>query len=801
MPAQSFDRESPAAIAPAWRPAENFPAFRIAAFALGKGGSLGAFAIPDRDRNAALMMKMPVVLFLSASLLSVLPTHAQEQRQQPRPKEVDQWHLQHFPFDDPSLAPEKRIDDLLSRMTVDEKIDCLGTITGVPRLGVPNIGSSEGIHGVVQRQARFGREPITTTQFPQPPGMGETWDPDLVRQAAGVEGYEARFISQTEKYNRQILMLWGPQSDLDRDPRWGRSEEVYGEDPFFNGTMAVAFSRGLEGDDPKYWQAAPLLKHFLANENENGRNYTSSNFDERLFWEYYSVPFRMAFTEGGAKAVMASYNAWNGTPMAVNPILRSIVIDKWGVDVISSDGGAVKLLVSPRKLFPNQEAAVVACLKAGINQYLDVYQGELHAALKDGSITEADLDNALRRKFRIELKLGLLDPPDMVPYTKIKDSPEPWNTDRDRGISKKIALESVVLLKNQNNLLPLDKTKIKSIAVIGPLANVVHWDWYGGTPPYATTPLKGIQDEVGPDVKVNFAAYDTESGEDDAMKAASESDVAVVVVGNDPTCGDEAHGWYNSPTEGGGITLPCTVPSDGREGRDRETIDLYQEQIIKQVMIKNPKTIVMLISSFPYDINWTEANVPAILHMAHSSQDEGTALAQIVFGDYNPGGHLVETWPKSADQLPPRMDYNIRDGYTYMYFKGEPLYPFGFGLSYTTFKFSNLRTSATRLAKDGTVMVSVDVTNTGSRSGDAVVQLYVKHLHSAVERPREELEGFQRVTIDAGQTKTVDIALPASRLGYWDTKTHAFRVEAEPVSLMVGDSSANLPLSATVHVE
>ena len=235
-----------------------------------------------------------------------------------------------YPFSDPNLPAEKRIDNLLSLMTTEEKINCLGTRTGVPRLGVPNIGSSEGIHGVVQRQARGRLQPITTTQFPQPPGMGETWDPDLVRQAAAVEGYEARFITQTPKYNRQILMLWGPQADLARDPRWGRSEEVYGEDPFFNGTMAVAFIKGLQGDNPKYWQAAALLKHFLANSNEDHRNVSSSDFDERLFWEYYSVPFRMGFLEGGAKAVMASYNAWNGTAMAVNPILRTIVRDQLG---------------------------------------------------------------------------------------------------------------------------------------------------------------------------------------------------------------------------------------------------------------------------------------------------------------------------------------------------------------------------------------------------------------------------------------------------------------------------------------
>src|SRR5271163_2130415 len=221
-------------------------------------------------------MKRNLATFLSLVVLGLAPAFAQKPA---------------YPFSDPSLPTEKRIENLLSLMTIDEKIACLGTRTAVPRLGVPNIGSSEGIHGVVQRERNQGgyeRSAIPTTQIPQPPGMGESWDPDLVRQAAGVEGYEARFITQTEKYNRQILMLWGPQADLARDPRWGRSEEVYGEDPFFNGTMVTAFVKGLQGDDPKYWQAASLLKHFLANNNENQRTKSSSNFDQRLFWEYYS---------------------------------------------------------------------------------------------------------------------------------------------------------------------------------------------------------------------------------------------------------------------------------------------------------------------------------------------------------------------------------------------------------------------------------------------------------------------------------------------------------------------------------
>src|ERR1022692_788885 len=701
-----------------------------------------------------------------------------------------------YPFNDPALAMEKRIDNLLSLMTVDEKVNCLGTNTGVPRLDVMSYGSSEGIHGVVQREARGKRLPVTTTQFPQPPGMGESWDQDLVRQAAGVQGYEARYITQTAKYDRQILMLWGPQSDLARDPRWGRSEEVYGEDPFFNGTMAVAFIKGLQGDDPKYWQAAALLKHFLANSNENYRISSSSDFDQRLFWEYYSVPFRMGFLEGGAKGVMASYNAWNGVTMAVNPILKSIVQQQWGVDVLSSDGGAVKLLVEPRKLFPNQKEAVIACLKAGINQFLDSYRNETLAALKDGSVTPAEIDALLRHKFRVTIRLGLLDPPEMVPYSKIKDSPEPWNTEKDQAVSMKMALESVVLLKNANSFLPLKKGSLKSIAVIGPLADSIHWDWYGGTPPHTITPLQGIKNEVGPNVKVKYAADEIGNA---AVNAARTSDIAIVVVGNDPTCGpDMAHDWVTSPD--GGNTLPCTSPSDGREGRDRESLTLGQEQLVKQVFAVNPKTVVLLISSFPFAINWSQANVPAILHMTHTSQDEGAALAKVLFGGYNPAGRLATTWPKSIDQLPAMMDYNIRHGRTYMYFKGEPLYPFGYGLSYTTFRYSRSEEHTSELAKDGTVKVFVDVTNTGRRAGDEVVQLYVRHLNSSVPRPVQELRGFKRVALQSGESKTVEISLSAKSLAYWNTNRHAFVLESGKIELLAGGSSADIRLKKTINV-
>ena len=566
---------------------------------------------------------------------------------------------------------------------------------------------------------------------------------------------------------------------------------------------------------------AALLKHFLANSNEDLRTKSNSVFDERLFWEYYSVPFRMGFVDGGARGVMASYNAWNGTPMAVNPILKSIVEDKWGVDVLSSDGGAVKLLWTDHKRYPDQKAAVIACLHAGINQFLDTYKDETAAAVKEGSVTEAEIDGLLRRKFVISLKLGLLDPGQeyTVPVVNAnaeaqpaagvpasanqqeaaaqKAVPEPWDSEQHRLVSQKMALESVVLLKNDKNTLPLDKSSIKSIAVIGPLADSVHWDWYGGHPPYAVTPLDGIKATVGPYVRVNYAASETNQA---AVAAARESDVAIVVVGNDPTCGpDMAHDWH-STVDGGG-TLPCSIASDGREGRDRESLRLEQEQLVKQVFAVNPRTVMVLVSSFPYTINWSQQYIPAILHMAHSSQDEGTAIAKVLFGAYNPAGRVVTTWPSSEDQLPPMMDYNIRDGRTYMYFRDKPLYPFGYGLSYTTFRYSNLRLSRTALHGGEDLTATVDVTNTGSRDGDEVVQMYVSHQASKVLRAKEELKGFDRVHVVAGKTVSVPLTLKSSDLRYWDEKENQWTLEHDRVDVRVGASSADVKLHQEIPVQ
>lgn len=298
-------------------------------------------------------------------------------------------------------------------------------------------------------------------------------------------------------------------------------------------------------------------------------------------------------------------------------------------------------------------------------------------------------------------------------------------------------------------------------------------------------------------MKVNYAA--SELGQA-ALTAARSSDAAVVVVGNDPTCGpDMARDWHD--TVDGGGTLACTVPSDGREGRDRESLTLEQEQLVKQVYAVNPKTIVVLVSSFPFAIHWSQEHVPAILHMAHASEDEGTAVAKVLFGDYNPAGRLVATWPASVDQLPPMLDYNIRNGRTYMYFKSKPLYAFGYGLSYSAFRYDRLRVSRDTLQAGGETAVTVDVTNIGVRDGDEVVQLYAAHQGSSVQRPLQELKGFVRVRIPAGQTLPVTIPLRADDLRYWDTARGHWILEPDEVELRVAASSDDVRLRRTIAVQ
>lgn len=422
-------------------------------------------------------------------------------------------------------------------MTLQEKIAALGTTTAVPRLGIPDAGLSEGLHGLVQRPLAPGFGPqksVPTTQFAQVVGMAQTWDVDLIRKAGEVQAVEARWLyNHQDKYQRKPLIVWGPNADLARDPRWGRIDESYGEDAFFTGTMAAAFAKGMQGDDPKYWRAASLLKHFLANSNEQGRYGSSSDFDQRLLREYYSLPFRMACVEGGASSYMASYNAWNSVPMTVHPILKDILAGEWGVNgIVSTDAGAVRNMVTKHRYYPDMKQAVAACVKIGANQFLDGYQEGLREALEAKAVSEKDIDAALRGKYRVVLRLGLLDPPSVVSYAKDSSPEEPWQTEAHKAVALEVARESIVLLKNEGRLLPLNRDKVKSIAVYGPRSNKVLLGLYSGEPPYTVSPIDGLRKKAGPGVKINMGFGFMQ----DIATAAKSSDVAIVFVGNDPTC-------------------------------------------------------------------------------------------------------------------------------------------------------------------------------------------------------------------------------------------------------------------------
>jgi len=687
-------------------------------------------------------------------------------------------------FRDPGAPLERRVDDLVARLTLEEKIGLLGQVQpAIPRLGIAAFTNfTEGLHGL--GWVRGGS--VTATTFPQSVGLGETWDADLLREIGAVEGYEARVYFRKFDGARVGLAIRAPNVDLARDPRWGRSEESFGEDPYLVGKLSVAMIRGLQGDNPKYLLTAATMKHFLANSNEDGRTSSSSDFDERNLREYYLEPFRRGIEEANAQSFMASYNAVNGIPDTVSPFIRNIVEKEWKFDgMVSTDAGSLPNLTRQFHYYPDATQAVAGAVKAGITVFLDQYTAPLKDALEKKLLTEADIERNIRGNIRMRMRLGEFDPPEMSPYNQISGTEEPWYGDRNKALARKATQESIVLLKNSESLLPLDKSKLRSIAVIGPFGDNVLIDWYAGMPPYSVTPLEGIRSAAGPGVRVRYAP---DNNNRNAANLAAESDVAIVFVGNHPTC--------NAPFG------HCALPSEGKEAVDRKTIELDAAQLalIRSVKAANAKTVVVLISSFPYAIGWVQENVSAILHMAHSSQEEGNALADVLFGDYNPAGRLVSTWVASLNDLPLMMEYDIRKGRTYMYFKGQPLYPFGFGLSYTKFEYSNLRTSADFVNAAGVVTVSVDVRNAGGRAGDEVVQMYVSHPDSGVVRPIKELRGFQRIALQPNETRTVRLELKARELTYWDAAQQSFVVEPGRLNIMLGASSADVRLEKTIEV-
>lgn len=692
-------------------------------------------------------------------------------------------------FNDPAVNEEQRLDDLIARMTLDEKVDALGNNTQVPRLGIQASGSVEGLHGIVLGGPTYGdRANTPTTGFPQAYGLGETWDTDLLHRVATYISTENRYLFQNAKYRKSGLIMWTPNVDLGRDPRWGRTEECYGEDAFLTSRLAVAFIKGIQGDHPKYWRNASLMKHFLSNSNEYGRTFSSSNYSDKLFREYYAYPFYKGVTEGGSQALMTAYNAYNGTPCIMHPVLRNIVMKEWGLNgTLLTDGGAFRLLLSDHKRFDNDRAAAAAaCIKAGITKFLDEYKDAVYEALHRKLISVEDIEKAIRGNLRISLKLGLLDHTEDNPYAAIgvTDTIAPWSKPETKALVREATLKSVVLLKNQDHLLPLDRHKIKKIAVIGQRATEVLQDWYAGKPFYTVNVLDAIREEAGNDIEVRYVKTNRM---DSARTVAAWADVAIVCVGNHPTCNA---GWEQAP-----------VISEGKEAVDRQSLQLDQEDLLLQVAQTNPNTIGVLISSFPYAINRANQTVPALLHLTQCSQELGHAVSDVIFGHYNPAGRLTQTWVKNITDLPHMMDYDITHGRTYMYFKEKPLYPFGYGLSYTLFNYSGTTLDDRVIERGDTLRVCFNLKNSGDMDGDEVVQLYVSARKHTDKDPIKQLKAFQRISLRKGETKKVELTVPYTELQVWDEKQNRFILPDKEMTLEIGASSSDIRLRTTFRTE
>lgn len=710
-----------------------------------------------------------------------------------------------YPFQNPELSDDERIDNLLSLMTLEEKIATFSGL-GVPRLGIADPGSSEAIHGLVRggatdlenfvRLSQIDRVKdypqqqraslVHSTAFPQGYGLGETWDKEILRMVGEVMGVEARYHSW--KTGRNCLVLWAPNADLARDPRWGRTEESFGEDPFLVAKLAVEEIKGMQGDDPKYWQTATVMKHFLANSNEDGRSYTSSDFDEALFRDYYSYGFWKGVVEGGSRSLMTAYNKHNGIPCSTDDFIQEILIDEWGMDgQILNDGSALTLLVTAHKWAADKKEAVAMSVNAGITRILDRFADEMLAAVQEGLLSEEIVDRNTRFNLRTILRLGLMDSSDANPYKDMGfGDVAPWETDEHKAKARLAAQKSVVLLKNDGGLLPLDKKEVRKIAVFGNRAEEVLKDWYGALPVYEVPVLEGLKNAVeGTDVEVRFQKWDSDG---EAQKLAQWADVAIVCVGNHPTTSPDWQ-WDKIQAPWG----DGNVAGDGREAVDRRSLELETEDLIKVVWKANPNTVVALISSFPYAIDWTQENVPAILHMTQCSQELGNALADVIFGDYNPAGRTTQTWVKDILELPNMLDYDIRNGRTYMYYKGEPLYPFGHGLSYTSFEYSGLKV---RKSGDGCRVV-FKLRNVGDMDGEEVVQVYVK---APDDDAAMRLRGFDRIPVAKGESVTVEIDVPYEDLKLWDIDSHTFVLNSGTYEFLVGASSRDIRLTDDVDL-
>jgi beta-glucosidase len=679
---------------------------------------------------------------------------------------------------------DARVNDLISRLSLEEKGILLNHVGPViERLNIRSDQWNQCLHGVVWDRP--------TTMFPVSIAMAATWNTNLVHQVADAISDEARAIynlwHQDPDFRGQKkgLIYRAPVINVSRNPYWGRINECYGEDPFLTGRMGVAYVTGLQGDDPKYLKLAATLKHYAVNNVERDRQRLSVTVSERMLHEFWLPHFRDAVVEGKAQSVMASYNAINGTPNNISKLmLTDILKGQWGFQgFVVSDLGGVNTMVRGHEggqmTFVD---AVAKSLEAGCDFSDREFMTNIPVAVREGKLSEARLNDALLRVMRVRFRLGEFDPPGSVPYSKL--GPALICSPEHRQLSLQTARESMVLLANRRNLLPLDRNKIKSIAVIGPHANIFTAGGYSGRVTNAVTPLAGISNRMKLGTELVFVAgaeigaaqrgaapRTTEQKQAEigkAVEAAKKADVAIVYVGT---------------------TLTIEA-----EGRDRTSLGLpgNQMDLVKAVVAANPKTVVVEMNAGPLTEPWLAEHAPALIEAWWAGEEGGNAIADVIFGDYNPAGRMPLTVYASTNQVPPQDEYDVTKGYTYMYLKGKPLFAFGHGLSYTTFKYGSLKLSDAQIAPAGELTATVEVSNTGKREGDEVVQLYVREVKPVVKRPTLELRGFQRVHLKPGESRKVEITFPAARLAFYDEAIHGFRVNPGAFEVMVGGASDDI---------
>jgi beta-glucosidase len=818
-----------------------------------------------------------------------------------------------FPFRDPGLALDERARDLVSRLGLDEKIGMMASRqTAVPRLGIEefHIGG-EAAHGYVTKDG-------PTTSFPQTIGLSCSWDADLLYLIGARLGDEARAYYHKRRRLGGIC-LFAPTIDMERDPRWGRTEEAYGEDPKLAGELSGSMIRGMQGDHPFYLKAAATPKHFYANNNESRRASCSASIDPRTRHEYYLAAFRPAVAEAKAASLMTSYNAINGVPAMLHPDLQEVVKGDWGLEgFVVCDGGALSLLVSEHKRCANLEEAVALSIKAGVDNFSDdaeVVIKALKGALERKLIDETAIDSALFRVFKIRIRLGQFDPPGLDPYASI-DQSILWG-EGAKQLALRAARESIVLLSNGSASrpggpgLPLDAKKLRSLAVLGPLADIAYRDWYSGISSYRVTPYQALCARL-PGVAIRYSdgsdivSFRAPDGNWLGVKAWYNSELTArrppasggeqfrrcdwgwgnqtfrsltsgsFITTDDQklkVAADEVWGWFvkeRFALEGAGLAeepnavrmrtwkndpvgfdaegalvvkranphgsgdqgdplvmekirdglaeaLEAAKASEaaivflgnhpllnGKEEIDRPSIALppEQERLAEAAVAVNPRTVVVIVGSYPYALGAWREKAAAVLYAPHGGQEAGNALADVLLGASNPSGRCSMTWYSGEDELGDIMDYDIvRKGTTYLHHRGRPLYPFGHGMGYSPFEYSGMRLSSATLRRDGEIGATLRIRNKGGMDGAEVVQLYVSYPGSKIRRPEKQLVDFRRVSILAGAVAEVRLVLKARDLEAWDQEKKAWFLEEGECLLSVGASSADFRLQKKLRLE